>query len=334
MIRREAMTLIRHPSAYLAVLVVAVVVVFSLLSPQFGTVENYVTLASGSVSLGILALGVTIALAAGAADFSIAGNAALAGVIAGLVGESLGPELGFLVAIACGISIGAAIGLVISRYNLNTFLVTLAMAGSLRGMAFVLSGSSSGFFIDSGPSLSLGQGSTLGIPNAILVLFVAILASVLLLEHTSTGRTFLATGGNPEAARLVGIRTKSTVTLAYAVSGGAAALAGLLLAGRAGVAIPQAANGSELLVFTAVLLGGNRLSGGRSSISGSILAVLLVNALYTGFVLLKMSPYLQTIMQGALLILAVLVLRLQSDIHASLRMTRQSANPPPPEKAA
>jgi ribose/xylose/arabinose/galactoside ABC-type transport system permease subunit len=265
------------------------------------------------VTLAVIALGVTVALSAGAIDFAVAGNAALAGVVAGVVGRELGAEIGFLVGVGGGTLIGLSMGLVIQRFDLNPFLVTLAMAGTLRGVAFVLAGSSVGVFIDAGPTLALAQDDTFGVPDSLWLLMALAFLAWLFLARLPFGRSFLATGGNPQAARLVGIRSGGVLVAAYGISGTAAALGGLLLAGRAGVAIPQAGAGTELLVFSAVLLGGTALSGGRASIAGTLLGVLLINSLYTGLVLTRQSPYWQTILQGVFLIAAIVLVRMQAE---------------------
>lgn len=311
--RERLVAALGRPVAYLAIAVAVVVALFTLVAPRFGTAANYVTILESSVTLAVVAVGVTIALAAGAVDFSVAGNAALAGVVAGVVGQSAGPEVGALAGLAIGLLVGLTIGTVVTRFDLNPFLVTLAMAGTLRGVAFVLAGSSVGVFIDSGPVLALAQEDTLGIPNSLLLMAVVAVVAWLFLSRLSLGRSFLAVGGNPQAARLVGIRSKTVLIAAYGISGTGAALGGLLLAGRAGVAIPQAGGGTELLIFSAVLLGGTALGGGRASVGGSLLGVLLISCLYSGLVLTRQSPYWQTILQGVFLIAAVLLLRLHAE---------------------
>lgn len=313
MTRSRLAGILGQPATTLAVGVLVVVAVFSIVSPRFGTVANYLTVLESSVTLAVIALGVTVALSAGAIDFAVAGNAALAGVVAGVVGRELGAEVGFVAGLVGGTSIGLMMGLVIRRFDLNPFLVTLAMAGTLRGVAFVFAGSSVGVFIDEGPTVTLAQGDTFGVPNSLWLLVFLGLLAWLFLTRLAVGRAFLATGGNPQAARLVGIRSGAVLVAAYGISGAAAALGGLLLAGRAGVAIPQAGGGTELLVFSAVLLGGTALSGGRASVAGTLLGVLLINALYTGLVLTRQSPYWQTILQGVFLIMSIVLVRMQAE---------------------
>ena len=172
-------------------------------------------------------------------------------------------------------------------------------------IAFVLAGSSVGVFINGGPIMGLGQASSLGLPNALWLLLISAGIGFLLLRHTPYGRRLLAVGGNAEAARLAGMPVGLLQLSGYLISALGASIGGILLAGRDGTAIPQAASGTELLIFSAALLGGTSLAGGRASIIGSVLGVLLFNVLYNGFALQSVSPYWQIILQGALLIVAV-----------------------------
>ena len=299
------------PLLYLAALLAASVAYFSLVNPFFGDFQNFKAIGAGAAVLGVIAVGVTLALAAGAIDFSVAGNAALAGVVVAWLDQRIPPGPAILAALGLATAVGAVNGVIVTRFRVNPFIATLALAGSLRGLAFVIAGSSAGIFIEGGPLVALGQQSIAGIPTPLLTFLAAGALAYIALAHTRYGRNLLAVGGNPEAARLAGIAVAPTQFAGYLISALAAGVGGILLAGRTGAGIPQAAAGQELLIFSAVILGGTSLWGGRASVVGSVLGILFLNVLYNGLVLEQVSPYWQTILQGALLIFAVWLVQRQ-----------------------
>jgi ribose/xylose/arabinose/galactoside ABC-type transport system permease subunit len=206
-----------------------------------------------------MAVGATLALGAGAVDFSIAGNAAMTGSIAAVVAGYTFPEMGIIVGLLAALLVGFVNAAVTIRFRVNAFIATLAMAGTLRGISFVVS-DSVGVFVDSGPLVTLGQGKVGEIPYSVFFFAIVAVLGGWMLRATTLGRSMLAVGGDPAAARIAGIRTEPVQFIGYIASALAAGLAGLLLTGRAGVAVPQAATGTELLVFSAVLLGGTSLN--------------------------------------------------------------------------
>ena len=300
------------PLVYISVALLVSLVIFIVIVPRFGTTKNLAGIGAASASLGVMAVGATLALGAGAIDFSIAGNAAMTGSIAAVVAANTFPEMGIIVGLLAAVIVGLVNATVTIRFRVNAFIATLAMAGSLRGISFVVS-NSVGVFVDLGPLVTIGQGKVGDIPYSVFFFVVIAVLGGWILRSTTLGRSMLAVGGDPAAARIAGIRTEPVQYIGYIASALAAGMAGLLLTGRAGVAVPQAASGTELLVFSAVLLGGTSLNGGRATVLGSVLGILFLNTLYTGLVLAKVSPYWQTIIQGALLIVAVRLVQLRSE---------------------
>jgi ribose/xylose/arabinose/galactoside ABC-type transport system permease subunit len=311
MSKRITLRLVRSPELYLLVLLAVTVVWFSIVNPLYGTSANFTSLVAGAAVLGTAAMGVTVALAVGSIDFSIAGTIALTGVIAAWLDGHVGGGLAIVGALTAGMLVGLVNGTVVTRFGINPFIATLAMAGTLRGLAFLIAGSSAGIFVEGGPIVSIGQHEILGIPVTIVVFAAVAVAGYLLLAHARPGRTLLAVGGNPEAARLAGLPVARAQRWGYVVSATAAAVAGVLLVGRTGSGLPQAASGQELLVYSAVILGGTSLWGGRATVIGSVLGILFVESLRTGLVLERVSPYWQTILQGVFLIAAVWLVRQQ-----------------------
>jgi len=335
MSRRVALRALRSPELYLFAVLAATIAWFSLASPLFGTSANFTGLAAGAAVLGIAAMGVTVALAAGSIDFSIAATIALAGVVAAWLDGHVGGLLAIAGAIAAALVVGVVNGAVVTRFGINPFIATLAMAGTLRGIAFLVAGSSAGILVEDGPIVTLGQHELAGVPVPIVALAVVAVAAYLLLAHTPAGRALLAVGGNPEAARLSGISVAGAQRWGYVASAGAAGVAGVLLAGRTGSGLPQAAAGQELLVYSAVILGGTSLWGGRATIVGSVLGILFVETLRNGLVLERVSPYWQTILQGVFLIVAVWLVRQQQlgrdPVWLAQRVGRRLRRGPPAE---
>jgi ribose/xylose/arabinose/galactoside ABC-type transport system permease subunit len=303
--------LLRSPELYLLLLLAVTLAWFSYANPFFGTSANFTGLAAGAAVLGIAAMGVTVALAAGAIDFSIAATIALTGVLAAWLDGHVGSVLAIAGALAAAVLVGVVNGQLVTRFGINPFIATLAMAGTLRGLAFLVAGSSAGILVEGGPIVTLGQQEVAGLPVPILVFALVALAAYLLLAQTPAGRALLAVGGNPEAARLSGIGVAGAQRWGYVVSAGAAGVAGVLLAGRTGSGLPQAAAGQELLVYSAVILGGTSLWGGRATVIGSVLGILFVETLRNGLILERVSPYWQTILQGVFLVVAVWLVRQQ-----------------------
>jgi ribose/xylose/arabinose/galactoside ABC-type transport system permease subunit len=296
---------------YLIALLVGSVAYFSVANPFFGDVQNFKGIGAGAASLGIVAVGVTLALGAGAIDFSVAGNIAFTGVLVSWLAERTAASLAIVAALAAATAVGALNGLIVVRFRVNPFIATLAMAGSLRGLGFVLTGSSAGILVSGGALATLGQKSSLGVPHTLIALLVTTAAGLAVLRLTPFGRNLLAVGGNPEAARLSGVAVDHLQISGYLISAFSAGLGGVLLAGRSGAGLPQAASGQELLIFSAVILGGTSLWGGRASVMGTLFGILFLNVLYNGLALEQVSAYWQTVVQGVLLITAVWLVRQQ-----------------------
>jgi ribose transport system permease protein len=316
----------RQPTTYLALALVVMLIVFGVTIDDFTSVRNLSGIAAASAALGVMAVGATLALGAGAVDFSIAGTASLVGAVTAVAARSVGPVASIAIGLGVALAIGLFNALLTVRLEVNAFIATLAMAGSLRGLAFVVTGSV-GVFIADGPLTTIGQQRVGDVPLSAITFALLGIAGHMMLQRTTVGRSMLVVGESAPAARLAGIRVARLQTLGYLISAVGAGLAGLILLGRAGVAVPQAAADTELLVFSAVLLGGTSLNGGRASVAGSVLSILLLNTLYTGLLLLSISPYLQTIIQGVVLLVAVRLALPPEGLPADLRAARWHRSP-------
>jgi ribose/xylose/arabinose/galactoside ABC-type transport system permease subunit len=330
MSRRLLLAAVRSPLLYLATFLVASLVYFSVVNEFFASVSNFKTIGAGAAGLGVVAICVTLALAVGAIDFSVAGNIALCGVVGAWLSQHVPGGLAIVAVLLVALLVGVVNGSIITRFNVNPFIMTLAAAGSLRGLSFVMGGSSAGMEVQSSALMWLGQGSIAGLPVPLILLAVVTAVAAFVLRSLPFGRNLLAVGGNVEAGRLAGLPVARLQVAGYMISAFGAGLGGLLLAARSGAGLPQAASSQELLIFSAVILGGTSLWGGRASVIGSLLGILLINVLYDGLTLEQVSSYWQTILQGVLLILAVALVK-QKELGFDLtRLLRGGGGKPVP----
>ena len=193
-------------------------------------------------------------------------------------------------------------GALVNVVNVNSLITTLGMLAVLRGLTELLANGETAIVND---FAWLGTARPLGIPLPVLVFAGVVLVGVLLMRYTVFGRSLYAIGANPVAARLVGIRTKWALFTTFVMSGLAVAIAGLILTSQLSAASPTAATGLELTVVTAVVLGGASLAGGRGTILGTVLGLVIIGVLNNGLTLLNINSFWQDVARGVLLILAV-----------------------------
>ena len=293
---------------------------FTIAVPVFLSSATINSILLSSAWFGILAVGTTFALAAGAADFSIMANTALSGIVAAGVSGSLSPVIGVPAAIGAAMAIGLVNGVIVVRFRVNGFLATLVMAGAVRGVDYLLGSGTRGIAVTDdfmGNVLALEIGP---FPVTFGLVIVLALGGAFVMRWTRFGRTLLAVGGSPTAARLAGLDPSRTVMIGYLISGAAAGIGGIVLASRLGAGIPAAAVNQELALFGAVLIAGTSLWGGRANVVGSIVAILLLQIIYTGLVLSGYPERLQPILASILLIASVWYV--QSDAGDRLQSLR------------
>jgi ribose transport system permease protein len=290
----------------LLVAAVVVFVVLSFASPYFLTTNNLMNVAKALVIVGIAAAGETVVIIAGGFDLSIGSTMAAAGMLAAyLLDSGSGVTIAFACAIFLGIGIGAANGTLISYFKINPLITTLAMLAIVRGLAFVISDGRE-IIISNQTWLKLGTGKLVGIPIIVLILVVIYAIFAFIMPRTTFGRYVYAIGSNARAARLAGISTDRWRLAIYITCGATAALAGLMLAARTGNARPAAAMGFELDVITAVILGGASLKGGRGTIVGTALGLVLLFMINNGLTLAQVPSFWQQVVKGVILLAAVL----------------------------
>jgi ribose/xylose/arabinose/galactoside ABC-type transport system permease subunit len=294
---------------------VVMVVVFSALSRDFYSFQNISTMLTNISFSGIVAGTLTLVMITGGLDISIGGNIALTSCLIAYLFNLKTPMPGWAiipVALALGAAIGAFNGLFITRLDLNPIITTLGTMAVTRGLAYVLTKSRSILIMEDVTGF-LGRTVIPGIQIPIpLILFIVIFTALFfLLSRSKFGRKVYCIGANAAAARVSGIRVNRVKFLLYLMSGIAASLSGLILTGQTAVGMPQHANGQELDVITAVLLGGTALAGGKGSILGTLAGVLILGVLYNGFTMIGFRYVHIRIFQGVILILIVALYELR-----------------------
>lgn len=288
-------------------------VLVSIFVPNFLTERNILGLMQSVVTVGIVACTMMFCLAARDFDLSVGSIVAFAGMVAVMTSNTTGSiPLGILAALACGTAVGFINGFVIAKFNINALITTLATMQIVRGLALIASdGRAVG--INDPAFFSISLSKFLGIPTPIWVLIALFLVFGFVLNRTVFGKNTLAVGGNPEASRLAGVKVDRTRIFIFAVQGLVCGIAGILLASRITSGQPNAAVGLELSVISACVLGGVSLAGGRATMTGVIIGVMIMGIAENAMNLLNIPAFYQYIVRGVILLLAVLLDNLRSN---------------------
>lgn len=283
------------------------ILAFSLTSEYFFTTSNFLNIARQVSVTAIVAVGMTFVIISGGIDLSVGSTLAFSGVVAAMAFSSTGSApVALLAGIATGAGIGLVNGVITAKGRITGFIVTLAMMGAVRGFAFIVTGGNP--VTASEPSFTFfGVGSVLGLAVPIIIMLIVIALGSFFLNQTRFGKYTYAVGGNERASRWTGLKVDRVQIVVYIVVGLLAGLAGVVLAARLGSGQPFAGDGFELDVIAAVILGGSSLAGGRGSISGTVIGVLIIGVLNNGLTLLNVSSYWQMVVQGAIILTAVLI---------------------------
>jgi ribose transport system permease protein len=274
----------------------------------FWTSQNLLNVARNFSFVAMMAIGQALVIITGGIDLSVGSVLGLAGMIAGvLLGAGHGVGTAVTAALGTGIAAGAVNGFFVTRVGMPPFVPTLGMLSLARGLAFVLTQGRS--ISDFGPAAdrfrSLGAGEVGEIPTPVLYMVVLAIGGWVFLARTHWGYRLYAIGGHEEAARLAGIPVGQMKFAVYVISGGLAALAGILTTSWLGVAQASAGTGQELDVIAAVVIGGTSLTGGQGTILGVVIAAALAGLIRNGLVQVQVSSYWTPVAVGTLLIAAV-----------------------------
>jgi ribose transport system permease protein len=282
--------------------------------PDFLKQSNLVAIVDRIVVIAVIAIGMTMVIITGGIDLSVGSLIAVSAVIStiimkmmgGLEASSWAVLVGFIVGIlACGV-IGGLGGFIVAKFKVAPFITTLAIMLMGRGLAFMITG---GFSIYQVPDTLtwLGQGTSMGIPNTVILLVLLYLCAHIFMSHTRTGRYIYAVGGNEEAARLSGVPVKYIITFVYIISGIAAGIGGSIQASQLNSGTPNMGMMYELYVIAAVVVGGTSLSGGTGKILGTLIGVFVISVIQNGMNLLGMESYTQQVVLGLVILIAVLL---------------------------
>lgn len=290
-------------------LAVVLALALSFISPHFFTERNMFNILDQSVVLGIVAVGMTLVILTGGIDLSVGSVAGLSGIILALLLKEMPIPMAIFLAVGCGALIGLFSGVLIAVFGLAPFVVTLGVMAMGRSLAYIVSGQRS----ISGLPMELQDivyTTVMGIPTNVIFLIVLYIATWFWLTYSKGGRTIYAVGSNVEAARAAGLNTMFYSILPYVACGALSAVAMTFSLAQIMSADPVGGNQLELDAIAAVVIGGASLYGGRGSIFGTLMGVLIMVMIRNGLNLLGVSPFWQGTAIGAIIILALLAERL------------------------
>ncbi len=279
---------------------------FATQTEFFLTTANVANLARTLAVVGICSIGMTLVLISGGVDISVGSVAALSGVLASLFWLELSIPLGLstLLALFCCALVGLLNGLIITVIKINPLITTLATFSIVRGLAFVISEGQTNQ-LNNAAFTYIGRGSLFGVPFSLILMLALYLAFGLILRSSAFGRNLYAIGGSPEKARLAGINVNRHLLITYTLCSFLAGLSGIIIAAQLASSAPRAATGLEFTVITAVVLGGTSLAGGKGSLIGTLVGVIILRVLNNGLVLMEVSSFYQEVARGLVLLLAV-----------------------------
>ncbi|MEM8914199.1 MAG: ABC transporter permease [Pseudomonadota bacterium] len=281
--------------------------VLSVTTDSFLTLRNFLNILDQITVLGIMAVGMTFVIMIAGIDLSVGSVLALSMMVLGYLNVEIGMPMSVAIAgalVAASI-VGAVAGLLITEFKVPPFIATLAMMSIARGLASMITNGSQiiGFPAWFNMSAIIRHGGVLTMTVAVML--VVFIVALLYQNFRKGGRILYAVGGNPEVARLAGINVKRATVLVYTNCALLSGLAGILLAARLDAVQPTIGIAYELDAIAAVVIGGTSLSGGTGGIGGTIIGVLIIGVLRNGLNLLGVSPFLQAVIIGSVIVLAV-----------------------------
>ena len=290
------------------VVLAGLVVVLSVAAPEFATRDNVLSVLQQSVVIGVLAVGLTFVFIGGSFDLSGGATLTLGAVVAIGLGPTspLAAVLAMVVAVAAGFAVGAVNGIIVGGLGANPLIATLGMTSVVSAAALIYSGGEHVSVFNPAPLFSaVGGVSVLGLPVSVLVLLAAVVVAQVVLMRTVFGQQLFGVGSSESVARHAGLPVGQLRLWTFLFAGGAASVAGVVVASRVHNVDPTFGLGYEFDAITAVVLGGTSLSGGRGSAVRTLAGVLLLSVVSNGMNLLGASYYVQQVVQGALLLMAV-----------------------------
>ena len=299
----------RSPYFFPLIGLVAVSIVMALTTENFLSSDNFLNIARQVSINAIIAVGMTCVILSGGIDLSVGSVMALSGTLmAGMMVAGVSPSAAIALGLGVGLAFGLFNGFFVAYAGMPPIIVTLATMGIARGLGLIYTG---GYPIDGLPEAFafFGRGNVLGVQTPVVIMLLVFALAYLLLDHTPIGRYIYAIGGNEEAARLSGVRVSRYKLLTYALSGLMCSIAGLVLSSRLMSGQPNSGIGFEMDAIAAVVMGGTSITGGRGSIVGTLIGALMLGVLNNGLNMMGVSPYVQNIIKGLIILFAIYISR-------------------------
>jgi ribose transport system permease protein len=292
--------------ASIAMFLIVVAIVFSLVTDTFLSQPNFLNIVRQIAPLMIVAVAMTFVITTGGIDLSVGSILALVNALAAIsLGAGIPWPAVVVLMLLAGVLVGLVQGYFVAYEGIPPFIVTLAGLSMIRGFALYLT---KGYSIPIDPESAfnvIGRGWVAGVPLPALLALAVLIVGYVVFNETAFGRHVTGVGANAEAVRRAGVNTRRVVLSVYVISGGAAALAGIIIAARLGSGSSNAGVGFELEVIAAVVLGGTSLFGGRGTMTGTLLGGLTVAVIGNGLILAHVSPFLAPIVTGAIILIAI-----------------------------
>ena len=302
----------------LALVIVALAVIFSLINPRFASIANFLNILTQASYYVIIAVGMTFVITSGGIDLSVGALLALVTVVGfDFISGGMNPILAVLIMFVLGCILGAITGFLVAYIKIPPFIATLAMMVGLRGLALVHSGGDMHFGLPSSVTW-LGQGAVAGIPVPVIISLLFALFGAWLFNNTRFGLHVRAIGGNRESVRLSGVPVDKIELMVYAMMGLVTALGGLIMIARIDSTQATIGTSMEIHVIAAVIIGGTSLFGGRGTILGTVLGALLLSMMTNALVIAGVDFYWQLVVMGAIVLIAVAIGNLREHRVSSL----------------
>lgn len=308
--RRELLFSFREVG-YLPLFIVALFVLFAYFQPRFATFSNLQNVTRQGAFLAMVACAQMFPMLGGGFDISVGSNVGLVSVIASLATLELGTAFGFLFGILCGSVIGLVNGAIIAYFYVSPFVVTLAMMSAARGLGLFITNGQPVFGLPKS-FLYIGTSYLGPMPIPTLIAIFVFLLTYFLLQKCYFGRYFYAIGGNVEAARLSGVNVRGYQMLSYIICGTLTGIAGVTITSRIGSGEPLTGSALGLESIAAAVVGGVALTGGKGTVFGVLLGVIILSMIANGLDLVNVSSYLQMVVVGFIIVLAVVVDQVRS----------------------
>ena len=310
-VRALAMTRWIAKRFMMEIILVIICVWLAFNAPNFLTVNNFFSIIRSVATLGLIAFGMTMVIIAKEIDLSVGSAVAFGGcLMAYLTQQGLPIPAGILLTVVTGSLFGCFTGAMRVYFGVPSFITSLGLLTAMRGLALMLTG---GFPLTPFPEgfRFLGAGTLFHIPVPAILFILAFAGAHFVMRYTTFGAAVYAVGGNAEAARLSGINVNRVRILVFAITGGLAGMSGVLLASRMMSGVPTVAQGWELDVIAAVIIGGASFTGGVGSVRGALVGIIFIGVIMNGMTLMNVPVYTQYVMRGALILAAVLMNQLQ-----------------------